>query len=133
VSEHRSTVEHKSIDAPEEVRTFAGGQMELVWVGGTTFVRATFEPGFRWSESLKAKAGTDSCQLAHTGYVVSGRLGVAPDGGDDVELRPGDVFAIEPGHDTWVVGDEPVVLLDFTGDDHLAKMLDWSGTDARPS
>jgi hypothetical protein len=129
--EHKSTVEHKSIDAPEEVRTFDGGQMELVWVGGTTFVRATFEPGFRWSESLKHKAGTDSCQLPHTGYVMSGRLGVAPDGGEEVELAPGDVFSIEPGHDTWVVGDEPVVLLDFTGDDHLAKMLDWSGTDAR--
>jgi hypothetical protein len=130
--EHKGMVEHKSIEAPEEVRTFDGGRMELVWVGGTTFVRATFEPGFRWSESLKPKVGTDSCQLPHTGYVMSGRLAVAPDGGEEVVLSPGDVFSIEPGHDTWVVGEEPVVLLDFTGDDHLAKMLDWSGTDARP-
>ena len=124
-------VEHKSIEAPEEVRTFDRGRMELVWVGGTTFVRATFEPGFRWSVSLRPKVGTDSCQLAHTGYLTSGRLMVATDGGEEVELKAGDVFSIEPGHDTWVVGDEPVVLLDFTGDDHLAKMLDWSGLDAR--
>ena len=124
-------VERKSIETPEEVRTFDRGRMELVWVAGTTFVRATFEPGFRWSEHLRAKAGTDSCQLNHVGYIASGRLGVAPDDGDEIELGPGDVFSIEPGHDTWVVGDEAVVLLDFTGDDHLAKMLDWSGTQAR--
>ncbi len=122
-----STVERKSIDTPEEVRTFDHGRMELVWVGGTTVVRATFEPGFRWSQSLRHKVGTDSCQLAHTGYITAGRLVVAPDGGEEVELSAGDVFSIEPGHDTWVVGEEPVVLLDFTGDDHLAKMLDWSG------
>ena len=120
-------VERKSMEAPEEIRTFERGRMELVWVGGTTVVRATFEPGFRWSESLKPKVGTDSCQLAHIGFVTTGRLMVATDAGEEIELRPGDVFSIAPGHDTWVVGDEPVVLLDFTGDDHLAKMLDWSG------
>ena len=126
-----STVERKSIDAPEEVRDFDGGRMELVWVGGTTFARVTFEPGFRWSESLRSRAGTDSCQLEHTGYIISGRFVVASDDGEEVELTAGDVFAIEPGHDTWVAGDEQVVLLDFTGDDHLARMLDWSGADAR--
>ena len=121
-------IEVKSITAPEEVRAFDGGRMEIVWVGGTTVVRATFDPGFRWSEVLGAKAGTDSCQLSHTGFVVSGRLCFAPDDGDEVELAPGDVFAVPPGHDTWVVGDEPAVIIDFTGDDHLAKMLEWSGT-----
>jgi hypothetical protein len=121
-------VERKSIQQPEEVRTFDKGRMELVWVAGTTFVRATFEPGFRWSDSLKEKAGTDSCQLSHVGFVASGRFGVATDAGDEVVLGPGDVFSIEPGHDTWVVGDEPAVILDFTGDDHLYKMLDWSGS-----
>lgn len=121
-------IEVKSITAPEEVRAFDGGRMEIVWVGGTTVIRATFEPGFRWSLVLGPKAGTESCQLHHTGYVVSGRLCFAPDEGEEVVLSPGDVFAVPPGHDTWVVGDEPAVILDFTGDDHLAKMLEWSGT-----
>jgi hypothetical protein len=121
-------IEVKSITVPEEVRAFDGGRMEIVWVGGTTVVRATFDPGFRWSEVLGPKAGTDSCQLSHTGYVVSGRLCFAPDEGDEVELAPGDVFAVPPGHDTWVVGNEPAVIIDFTGDDHLAKMLEWSGS-----
>jgi hypothetical protein len=121
-------IEVKSITAPEEVRSFDGGRMEIVWVGGTTVVRATFEPGFRWSDVLRAKSGTDSCQLHHTGYLVSGRLAFAPDDGDEVVLSAGDVFDVPGGHDTWVVGDEPAVIIDFTGDDHLAKMLEWSGT-----
>jgi quercetin dioxygenase-like cupin family protein len=62
------------------------------------------------------------------GYVVSGRLCFAQDDGDETVLSSGDVFAVPPGHDTWVVGDEPAVIIDFTGDDHLAKMLEWSGT-----
>jgi hypothetical protein len=121
-------IEVKSITAPEEVRDFDGGHMEIVWVGGTTVVRATFQPGFRWSDSLGPKVGSKSCQLSHTGFVVSGRLCFAPDDSDEVVLGPGDVFSVPPGHDTWVVGDEPAVILDFTGDDHLAKMLEWSGT-----
>ena len=122
-------IEVKSITAPEELRTFDGGRMEIVWVGGTTVVRATFEPGFRWSDVLGPKVGTKSCQLQHTGFVVSGRLCFAPDDeGDEVVVSPGDVFDVSPGHDTWVVGDEPAVILDFTGDDHLAKMLEWSGS-----
>lgn len=121
-------IERKSIEDPEEVRTFDRGRLELVWVGGTTFVRGTFEPGFRWSECLKDRAGTDSCQLSHIGYLTSGRMAVVADSGEEVELEAGDVFSIPPGHDTWVVGDEPVVLYDFTGDDHLYKMLEWSGT-----
>lgn len=119
-------IERKSMEEPEEVRTFDGGRMEIVWVGGTTVVRVTLEPGFRWSESLRPVTGTDSCQHPHLGYVSAGRLRVAPDDGEEMELGPGDVFSIEPGHDTWVVGTEPAVMLDFTGDDHLYKMLEWS-------
>lgn len=124
-------IECKSIEEPEETLTFDRGRLDLVWVGGTTVARGTFEPGFRWSECLKAKAGTESCELSHVGIVISGRLRVALDGGEEKELRAGDVFSIPAGHDTWVVGDEPVVLLDFTGDDHLFKMLEWSGTHTR--
>ena len=122
-------IEVKSVSTPEELRAFDGGRMEIVWVGGTTVVRATFDPGFRWSVALKPRAGTDSCQLRHMGYVVSGQICFAMDQNDDeVILSPGVVFAVQPGHDTWVVGDEPAVVIDFTGDDHLAKMLEWSGT-----
>lgn len=122
-------IEVKSITAPEEIRDFDGGRVEIVWVGGTTVVRATFQPGFRWSDVLGPKVGSKSCHLHHTGYVVSGSLCFAPDDdSDEVVLSPGDVFHVPPGHDTWVVGDEPAVIIDFTGDDHLAKMLEWSGT-----
>ncbi len=124
-------IEVKSITTtPEEVRDFDGGRVEIVWVGGTTVVRATFEPGFRWSDSLGPKVGAKSCHLQHTGYVVSGKVCFAPDDddSDEVVLSSGDVFHVSPGHDTWVVGDEPAVIIDFTGDDHLAKMLEWSGT-----
>ena len=123
-------IEVKSITTtPEEVRDFDGGRVEIVWVGGTTVVRATFQPGFRWSDVLGPKVGAKSCHLPHTGYVVSGRLCFAPDDdSDEVVLGSGDVFHVPPGHDTWVVGDEPAVIIDFTGDDHLAKMLEWSGT-----
>lgn len=124
-------IERKSIREPEETRTFDRGRLELVWVAGTTVARGTFEPGFRWSECLKERAGTESCQLSHVGYMMAGRMRVVPDSGEEMELCAGDVFSIEPGHDTWVVGDEPVVLLDFTGDDHLYKMLEWSGTGGR--
>lgn len=123
-----TVIEVKSVTTPEEVRAFDGGRMEIVWVGGTTVVRATFEPGFRWSTALRAKAGTESCQLCHMGYVLSGKVCFALDDGEEVVLSSGDVFAVQPGHDTWVVGDEPAVIIDFTGDDHLAKMLEWSGT-----
>lgn len=121
-------IEVKNITTPEEVRAFDGGKVEIVWVGGTTVVRATFEPGFRWSDALGPKVGAKTCHLHHRGYVVAGRLCFAPDDGDEVVLSSGDVFDVSPGHDTWVVGDEPAVILDFTGDDHLAKMLEWSGT-----
>lgn len=124
-------IERKSIREPEETQTFDRGRLELVWVAGTTVARGTFEPGFRWSECLKERAGTESCRLSHVGYIMAGRMRVAPDSGEETELCAGDVFSIEPGHDTWVVGDEPVVLLDFTGDDHLHKMLEWSGTGGR--
>src|SRR5688500_6780083 len=91
-------IEVKGITSPVEVRDVDGGRLETVWVGGSTVVRATFEPGFRWSQVLAAKAGTESCQLNHTGYVVSGRLCFAPDEGEEVVLSPGDVFAVPPGH-----------------------------------
>jgi hypothetical protein len=107
-------IEIKSFDSPDETRPFEGkGQAEVVNVGGRSIGRGTFEPGWRWSENLKPIAGTDSCQVSHLGYVLSGRMRVFMDDGAEGEVGPGDVVAIPPGHDAEVVGDEACVMVDF--------------------
>ena len=116
-----ANLEAKSFDAPEETRTFDRGRMKLVTVGGTTVGRAVFEPGWRWSESVKPIVGTDSCQVAHTGYVISGRMHVVMDDGTEGEAGPGDAFMIAPGHDAWIVGDEACVVVDIQGASQYAK------------
>jgi hypothetical protein len=106
----------KSLDHPEESRTPSDrGRIEMVTLGEVTVGRAVFQPGWRWSFDVKPAAGTDLCDVAHTGYVVSGRERVRMADGTEVELGPGDAFAIAPGHDAWVIGDEPCVTLDFSG------------------
>ena len=109
------------MSAPDEVRTFAKGKVELAEVGGVVFGKATLLPGWKWSESVKPKAGTASCLAPHTQYQVSGRLHVVMDDGSEEEFGPGDVCYIPPGHDAWVVGDEPVVVIDVTGMKQYAK------------
>jgi len=107
-------VEVKSFDSPDEVRPFEGnGQAEVVNIGGRVVGRGTFEPGWRWSENIKPIAGTDSCQVSHLGYCMSGRMKVIMDDGTEGECGPGDIVAIPPGHDAEVVGDEPCVFIDF--------------------
>jgi quercetin dioxygenase-like cupin family protein len=107
-------LEVKNFDSPDETRPFEGkGQAEVLQIGGHTVGRTTFEPGWRWSENVKPIAGTDSCQVSHLGYVVSGRMKVFMDDGSESEVGPGDVFAIPPGHDAESLGDEPCVCLDF--------------------
>jgi uncharacterized cupin superfamily protein len=109
-----ATPEVKRFDAPDEVRRFQGnGQMDMVNVAGHAVGRGTFEPGWRWSENVRPIAGTDSCQVSHLGYVVSGRMRVQMDDGTESEVSTGDVVAIPPGHDAVVVGDEACVMLDF--------------------
>lgn len=110
-----TTLAARGFDDADETRTFAKGWLELVRFGGSTVGRMTFEPGWRWSECLGPVAGTRLCQAAHLGYVLSGRMHVVMDDGASGEAGPGDAFIIAPGHDAWVVGDEPVVLLDFEG------------------
>jgi quercetin dioxygenase-like cupin family protein len=115
-------LESGSFDAPQEVVPFTDkGRAEFVTVGGHRILRGYYEPGWRWSEHLKPIVKTDSCQITHTGYVVSGRMAVRMDDGQEAEVGPGDAFAIGSGHDAWVVGDEAVVLLDFTGGKRYAK------------
>ena len=107
-------LEVKGFDSPDEVRPFEGkGQVELVNVAGRMVGRGTFEPGWKWSDNVKPIAGTDSCQVSHLGFVVSGKMKVYMDDGGESEIGPGDVVAIPPGHDAEVVGDEPCVMLDF--------------------
>ena len=114
---------HKSLDQPDETRPIPNGKgkVEVVNLGGATVMRATFEPGWKWSEHVKPIAQTESCQVAHTGYIVSGRLHVRMDDGTEVEMGPGEASITPAGHDAWVVGNEPVVFLDFAGAATYAK------------
>jgi Cupin domain len=106
--------EVKNFDSPDETRPFEGmGKAEVVNIGGRVVGKATFEPGWKWSNNVKPIAGTDSCQVSHLGYVLSGRMRVYMDDGSEFEVGPGDVAAIPPGHDAETVGDEPCVQLDF--------------------
>ena len=114
-------LEGKSVESPDETRTFDKGSMAVVNVGDLVFGRATFEPGWRWSECVKPIAGTESCQVHHNGFIVSGRMGIRMDDGQELELGPGDVFVAPPGHDGWVIGNEPCVALDFSGAGTYAK------------
>lgn len=115
------TLEMKTMNVPDETRTFPNGKLELVNLNGITFGKATFEPGWKWSESVKPLAKTDSCQVPHTNYHLTGRLHIRMDDGTEKEFGPGDIGIIPPGHDAWVVGDTPVVVIDITGMEHYAE------------
>ncbi len=114
-------MQKKSMKSPEETRNFPNGKLELVKFEDVTFGLATFEPGWKWSESVKSIAKTESCQAPHTNYHLSGKLHVKMDDGTEEEFGPGDIGVIPPGHDAWVVGDENVVALDITGMVDYAK------------
>jgi uncharacterized cupin superfamily protein len=106
---------HKSLEYPDEVRRFNNGELRLVDLEGAAVALVRLQPGWRWSNDVKPLAGTDSCRVAHLQYVISGRLVIAMDDGAQLELSPGDAAAIPPGHDAWVVGDEPFVAVDMEG------------------
>ncbi len=107
--------ELKSFDNPDEVREFPNGRLELVHIGGVAVGRATLQPGWRWSESVQPIVGTDSCEASHFQYQLSGVIRIHMDDGTEFESRAGDVTLVPTGHDAWVIGDEPVVLVDFQG------------------
>ncbi|MEW2413654.1 cupin domain-containing protein [Streptomyces sp. NPDC046866] len=117
------TIVRRSFDEADETRPFADnkGRLDLIQAEGGPVGRAVFEPGWRWSEHIKPLAGTDSCRSAHTSYVVSGHMHVVMDDGQEEDYGPGDFMQISPGHDAWVVGDEPCVAVDWTGFGDYAK------------
>lgn len=115
-------LEVKNFGAPDEVRKFDKGKLELIKIGGVTIGKATFEPGWKWSESVKPIAKTKSCLAPHFQYHVAGVLKVVMDDGTEKELKAGDVSLLPPGHDGRVVGNEPVVLVDFQGMADYAKL-----------
>ena len=111
----------KSFGKPDEDRKLPKGRLELINVGGTIVGRAIFEPGWRWSTSIQPIAKTKSCEAPHFQYHVSGVLRIRMDDGTEFEARPGDVSLLPEGHDAWVVGNEPVVVVDFQGMVDYAK------------
>jgi hypothetical protein len=115
--------ESKNFSRADEVREFNKGRLELVKVAGHAIGRATLQPGWRWSESVKPVVKTDSCEAPHYQYHVSGTLAVKMDDGAELELHPGDISMLPPGHDAWVVGDEPVVVVDFQGMAEYARKI----------
>ena len=113
--------EWKSFGKPGEIREFPKGRLELVDVGGRMIGRAILEPGWKWSESVKPIAQTKSCEAPHFQYHISGVLRVRMDDGTEFDLKPGDVSMLPSGHDAWVVGDEPAVIVDFQGMEDYAR------------
>ena len=118
-----SALTRRSFDSPDETRPFeqGKGRLDLVNTDSGVVGRATFEPGWKWSEHVKPIAKTDSCQAAHTGYFVSGRMKVVMDDGEEAEYGPGDFAVMAPWHDAWIVGDEPCVVIDWQGFTDYAK------------
>jgi quercetin dioxygenase-like cupin family protein len=112
----------RRFESPDETRTMEKGKFEVVQIGGLTIGRATYEPGWRWSEHVGPTVGAERCTVAHVGLVLSGTATAALEDGRVFELRAGELFYIPPvPHDSWVVGNEPYVSLHFLGADHYAK------------
>jgi hypothetical protein len=117
----RQTTEHLSFGQPDEVREFGHGRAEIVRLGGADIGRLVLEPGWRWSTDVKPIAGTELCQAPHMQYHVSGRLHVRMADGTEFEAGPGDLTSLPEGHDAWVVGDEPAVVVDWFGASNYAR------------
>jgi hypothetical protein len=116
-----SGVESKSLDAPEETRKFPHGEARLVTVAGSTVGRFEFEPGWRWSTSVKPIVGTERCENHHVGYAISGRMHVVDADGIATEIGAGEAYDIAPGHDAWILGSDSFVGLEFRSAAQYAK------------
>ena len=121
MEEVMKSIEVKRFDSPDEVRTFEKGKLELVNLNGRVVGRVTLSPGWKWSESLKPVVGTKSCEAPHFQYHLSGTLHIKMDNGEEKDVTAGEVSMLGSGHDAWVVGSEPVVIVDFQGMVDYAK------------
>ena len=113
--------ELKDFRSPDEVRTFEKGKAELVNIGGGVVGKLTLEPGWRWSKHVKPIAKTEWCEAPHFQYQISGRMHIVMADGTEFDSGPGQVTTLPSGHDVWVVGDQPVVLIDWAGASNYAK------------
>jgi len=116
-----ANLQTKALDRPDETRPIDKGTVEVVQLDAGAVMRTTFEPGWRWSDCVKPVVGGESCQTDHFGYCISGHMHVQMDDGQEMDVAAGDAMRIPPGHDAWVVGDEPYVGVDFTGGPEYAK------------
>ncbi|MBV6478401.1 MAG: hypothetical protein HGGPFJEG_01155 [Ignavibacteria bacterium] len=114
-------MEVKNLSTPDEVRTPPKTKIEVVTVGDSTIMRATFEPGWKWSECIKPLVGTKSCEAPHLNYIISGKMMIRMDDGTEKEMAAGDAAYIPPGHDAWVVGNESCVAIDVIAGKTYAK------------
>jgi hypothetical protein len=110
---HMAGVEARDFDSPDETRTPNKTKIEVVRMSGATVGRMRLEPGWRWSECVKPVVGGEKCQVRHLGLLQSGSMHVVHDDGTEHEIGPDQAYVIEPGHDAWVVGDEPVIGYEF--------------------
>jgi hypothetical protein len=113
--------EHKTFAKPDETTEFPSGKAELLKIGGGSVGRLTFHPGWRWSKDVRPIAKTESCTAPHFQYHLAGRLAIQMDDGTEFIAGPGDVTALPSGHDAWVVGEEPVVVIDWFGASNYGK------------
>ncbi len=119
-----ATIESRDIGTPDEVREMPLGRAEVISIAGSQVMRTRLQPGWRWSEHAKPKAGTEWCEAPHFHYMVSGTLGLRMSDGAETVMRAGEVACIPPGHDAWVIGDEEVIAIDWGGA-HV-----WAGGDS---
>jgi hypothetical protein len=116
-----ATAEQKTFQTPDEIRAFELGQLDVLKIGDSEIGRLTLRPGWRWSDHVKPIAGTELCEAPHFQYHVQGTLHILMGDGTELDARPGDVTALPQGHDAWVVGDQPVVVIDWWGASNYAK------------
>jgi mannose-6-phosphate isomerase-like protein (cupin superfamily) len=105
----------RNFSTPDEIKEFSNGRIEFVTLEDVAFAKVTLKPGWRWSRDIKPTMKSELCESHHIQYVISGRLRVLMDDGTEHDLSPGDVCVVAPGHDAWVLGNEPFVAIDFTG------------------
>jgi hypothetical protein len=113
--------EYKTFGTPDEIREFPNGRAEIISIGGAQVGRMIFQPGWRWSNDIKPLAKTSSCEAPHFQYHVAGQLAIRMDDGTEFVAGPGDVTLLPRGHDAWVIGDEPVVVVDWFGATNYAQ------------